>query len=427
MERWTPKTGQVFKMESASPKRTGIEDRSASQTLTLAMYETQPSSVHAPAGVVRPLRWLAAVACMGWLLSVGLLWWQHLARVLHPNFVLFVCLVAVTLCSSLATLFLGLWRFARGPDRRRAIGWTAVGILPLVGWGALTGYALRCSERRYVPHNPPMILMARLGHNLMEGQAVCFYPHRMESKRVVMFYDDQVSDPKKDLEAMDEHVARLEALLELPLRSKIYWVRGPLLGRSGLCCNGIALGSNQSPTDYLDRHELAHAVIYQQYGPDTDPPTMLGEGWAESQSVEANLLADRAFSLREILEACRKLPEVEGREELHAMELVEAELFESLLQKARAQGASPSYIRELTSASWYHLGSGPVYSVGGAFSAYVIRRLGAKAYRDFYLACRPGTFEVECQEVFGVSLDELERDFWEDAEHQSQMAASDEP
>jgi hypothetical protein len=52
------------------------------------------------------------------------------------------------------------------------------------------------------------------------------YPHRLESERLVMFYDDGLTDPERDLAAMDRHVARLEALTGSPLRAKIYWVRG---------------------------------------------------------------------------------------------------------------------------------------------------------------------------------------------------------
>ena len=47
---------------------------------------------------------------------------------------------------------------------------------------------------------------------LMELQAEYTYPHRMESDRLVMFYDDRVTDPQRDLEAMDQHVAKLEAM-----------------------------------------------------------------------------------------------------------------------------------------------------------------------------------------------------------------------
>jgi hypothetical protein len=40
----------------------------------------------------------------------------------------------------------------------------------------------------------------------------------MESERLVMFYDDRVTDPQRDLEAMDQHVAQLETITGKPLR-----------------------------------------------------------------------------------------------------------------------------------------------------------------------------------------------------------------
>src|SRR5207245_512799 len=111
-----------------------------------------------------------------------------------------------------------------------------------------------------------------------------------ESKRLVMFYDDRVMQPARDLEAMDQHVARLEALLEAPLRERIFWVRGQALGQRRMQFGGLVLGSSHSPTDWetadhpdrlsVDRHELAHAVIHQLAPSETDPPTLLVEGWA---------------------------------------------------------------------------------------------------------------------------------------------------
>ena len=48
---------------------------------------------------------------------------------------------------------------------------------------------------------------------------------------------------------MDRHLARMEAMLGGPLRSKVYWVRGRLrrLDLGSLSVHGIALGSDESP------------------------------------------------------------------------------------------------------------------------------------------------------------------------------------
>jgi len=260
-----------------------------------------------------------------------------------------------------------------------------------------------------------MVLMARAGHSLMEAQAVYLYAHRLESERVAIFYDDRVTDPEGDLRAMDLHVARMEEMTGIRLRAKIYWVRGPLLGRRHLCCYGVAMGSDESPAGAIDRHELAHALLYQHYSPDTDPPTLLSEGWAESQSVDSKDLADRAIELRQLLAHQAKVPESEREHTLDRF--VDREGFGRLLRNIRGpEGGTASYLRELTDDFWYHRGSGPVYSMGGAFVSFLLRTYGTPRFMEFYFACRPGTFEAECRRVFGTDLDSLEREFWEDAD-----------
>jgi hypothetical protein len=75
-----------------------------------------------------------------------------------------------------------------------------------------------------------------------------------------------------------------------------------------------------------------------------------------------------------------------------------------------------SYLRELTDDFWYHHDGGPVYSMGGAFVSFLVRRYGAEPFVELYFGCRPGEFKAECQRVFGTDLDALEIAFWEDAE-----------
>src|SRR5262249_30697874 len=120
------------------------------------------------------------------------------------------------------------------------------------------------------PNNLCWTLVSLSSGSLMEAQAVCLYPRRAETKHLVMFYDVRVAHPRRDAEAMEGHVSRLEAMTGEPLRAKIYWVRGPLLGMGPMACYGLAIGSSRSPEDWetadhprrlsVDRHELAHAV-----------------------------------------------------------------------------------------------------------------------------------------------------------------------
>jgi len=367
---------------------------------------------------IRALRWLGrwgALAWAGWLLSLGLLWWQHWMRVLHPPSLLFIFLVALTFGSVLAALGNGLWRVLRGPKRLDTSAWLLVALLPGLGWTALALYAYRNGQEGEVPRNPAMILMMRAGHSLMEAQATYLYAHRLESQRLVMFYQDGLTDPEGDLRAMDRHVEDMEERTGLPLREKIYWARGPLLGRRSLCCFGVALGSDNSPANELDRHELAHALLNQHYTTATEPPTLLSEGWAQAQALDGKDLADGAWNMRGLLAQLTMAPESERKRGLAGF--ADAEGFARLLRNLHEPGGGGgSYLRELTDSYWYHRDTGAVYEVGGAFVSFLLRKYGARRFVEFYFACRPGRFEAACREAFGVGLDALEKEFWEDAE-----------
>jgi hypothetical protein len=240
----------------------------------------------------------------------------------------------------------------------------------------------------------PVPLMRMAGASLMEVQARYFYPQRLETDNLIMIYGDSVIDPHADAEAMSRHVAELEEMTGLRHRSKIWWVRGSLLGFEGLALYGLALGSSKSPAASLDRHELAHAVFHQYTDPDADPPTLLMEGWAESQSVDGKTLAERALASRRFFSewglALGKMSESERSEFLGT--LVDAEGCQNLFAKYSTEGGIGSYVRELTGPFWYHHATGPVYSVGGAFTAFLLRRYSTQQFVELYLKCRPATF-----------------------------------
>jgi hypothetical protein len=364
-----------------------------------------------------------AGAWLGGSLSVGLLWGQFQLRVLHPYGLVFLALVIVTFAMSLGALVRGLWRLVRGPRRAAALALTAVGVVPAGLWVGLGWYALHQWQSREVPHNFPFVVVTMAGASLMEIEATSFSPHRLETVRLVMFYDDGVADPQGDAEEMDRHVAALEEKTGLPLRTRIHWVRGSLLGQGRLAYYGLALGSTESPRDwkregYLDRHELAHAVLYQHYEPDTDPPTLLSEGWAESQSHDSRALARQALSHRRFLADWGPrwglLPPSE-KADLRAT-LMDARGMERLLTRVAEEGEVAPSLPELTGPFWYHRDTGPVYPVGGAFVDFLLRRYGTRRFLDLYFSCRPGTFAAECRRVYGTDLATLESQLWEDAE-----------
>ncbi len=99
---------------------------------------------------------------------------------------------------------------------------------------------------------------------------------------------------------MDAHLAHLEEVLGRRQHSQIHWVRGPALGMGPMCIHSIALGSESSPAGVLDRHELAHAFLYQFSvpGPGAEPPMLLLEGWAMAVDGHPEPLAATALTAR---------------------------------------------------------------------------------------------------------------------------------
>jgi hypothetical protein len=317
---------------------------------------------------------------------------------LRPYAVVFLVLLFLTLAASLVGVALGLWQAGRGPRRARAMVAALACLGPPLMWLAVGAEMLNAAAEWRKPTGPVADVGTMAAASAMEAQARFRYRHRLEGQRLVMFHNG-VATPERDLAAMEAHVARLEALTGRPLRARIYWVRGKLLGHGRLTLRGLALGSDTSPDDWdftdhpialdADRHELAHAVIHQFQPHDADPPTLLVEGWA-------NVFPDTSSR-------GRAAAAVGAREQW------------------RARGGTGSYLRELTGPAWYHRIDSPVYHVGGAFADYLIRRFGMEAFLSLYGACRPATFGADCEEHLGVGLEALEAGFWKWAEQQAKQ------
>ena len=211
----------------------------------------------------------------------------------------------------------------------------------------------------------------------MGAQAAYLYPNRVESERLVMFYRD-LSDTDADIAEMDRHVSELERVLGRQRRSKIHWVRGSLLGQRNLSFLGFALGSEQSPSRALDRHEIAHAVLTQFRITPADPAMLLHEGWAESQSdVESVALARRALT---------------ARDENPTIGLV-----------------------DLLGPETYLLDTGLAYPYGGAFIDFLLRNYSVTQFVDIYNHWDVSASDMGFRCVYGTGLKELEGEFWRDA------------
>ena len=324
----------------------------------------------------------ALLVWAAWFLGAGLMWWQARAGALHPHFLPLLSLVLVQLLAAAAAVGLGLRRVVRGPRRLAAFCWVLVAVIPIMLWVVHASYTLACLHRATLPANVATRTALVAGAALADAEARWRYPRRLSGERVVMIYD-RLADPDRDLGAMDRHVARLKGLLARPMRGKVHWVRGSLLGfHGGRGFQGIALcerGKHRGPDGLseLERHEVAHVVINQHLPPGAEPPTVLNEGWAESQegAPPATLLSRARHWQRN-----ERLPS----------------------------------LRELVGPEWYFRMRRPVYVYGGPLVDYLLREYGADKFFELYTTCRQETFEADCRRVLGVGLDGLEQQFWTD-------------
>lgn len=352
----------------------------------MALVEKPQSAVETCEG---DLQWARRAAWCAWvfgLTSAALAWAEARWYVFHPHYLPLCLLFAGLGVSTFLAVPGSVWRFARGPRRLRAAMLAVVGMLPAGFWVYVGVTAQRNHQRRWVPNTIPMRLAQVMGAAFMRADVDLRYRRRLESKRLVMFYDprnpehpERVDRPKEDLAAMESHLARLEQILGGTISSKVYWVRGRALGLEYLSFHGLSLGSAWSPgagQPYRgDRHELAHAALDSFRVPRSDPPCLLHEGWAMSQCGDGWLELAKAAA-----DARREDPAIG--------------------------------VRKLLGPDWYHQDSGPVYSVGGAFVDFLVRTRGGTRFRRFCLECQPDTFEAKCREIFETDLDDLEAEFW---------------
>jgi len=267
------------------------------------------------------------------------------------------------------------------------LAWAIAGFLPVVLFAAPCGYAAYQAKYPVEPDNLFFKFAVGVAASTMEGAVAVAYPRRLETERLVMFYD-QLETPQRDAELMDRYVAQLEKTLGQPLRGRVYWVRGPLLGRRSTALPGFALGTAASPDweaelgNDLDRHELAHAVLYQHLGPDADLPMFLDEGWAESQAyAESTSAAEHYIGLTLALSGQRKIEDLPP-------------------------------LRKLASPEWYHnhvRRKHVHHRLGAPLVAYLVREYGGERFLELCNACREKSFDGDCRRVLGMGMDELER------------------
>jgi hypothetical protein len=312
------------------------------------------------------------VSWTGWLWAVGSLWVQQRLGLFQAEAWLWLPTGIAGAVAGLAALILGILKVGARPCRLTMFGWALTGLLPLLLWAAAVALMLNnCGPR----------IVHKLGHlaatNLIVFQVHLSYPNRLETERLIVYYDDRVADPSGDAAAMEAHLLELEKLLGQEQREKIYWIRGgPSSANMCWCINCVALGSEASPLTHIDRHELSHAFLFQFTSPDADPPTLLMEGWARAVEGHPEPLAATALKFRQ-----KDLP-------LEAFLAPEA----------------------------YHTVFPWSYSYGGALVDYLLRHYGPERFLDLYNSCRPESFMADFERVYGLSFQEMGTAFWKEME-----------
>lgn len=343
------------------------------------------------------LLWASRSMIGAWLFgaaSVALVWYQSSWYVFHPHYLPLTLLFLGLALSTAATLGCSFWQIVRGPKRWQAAIVCIFALVPVGFWCQVGMSADAHWSQRMAPNTFTMRAAKVLGATFMRLEAEIFYRQRIESDRIVMYYDpyrspyvESVDRPAEDLAAMDEHLARLETLLGIRLTRKVYWIRGPLLGREFLSLHGLSLGGAWSPEissetrhGYRgDRHELAHAALDWTRTRLSDPPYVLHEGWAMAQCGDSRLELAQAAS------------------------------------RERAEHPEIS-LQDLFGPDWYYRDEGAVYPIGGAFVEFLMRHYDVMRFRRFYTESSPGAVDAKCREIFQRSLDELVAEFWIDVE-----------
>jgi hypothetical protein len=188
-----------------------------------------------PSDVIRPIpevvrdlfgwtRWSCIVTWVSGALTFALVWAQHIWQVLHPHYLPFVILITNMTVAAAIAFDSGLYYVIRNHRRMSAFAWMILALIPLGFFGFVGLYAMTQWRDRCVPNNVPMNLAKVMGATVMRLEASIEYPNRLETQRLVMFYD-RLGHPREDAEAMDRHLAAMETMLGGSLRGKVFWVR----------------------------------------------------------------------------------------------------------------------------------------------------------------------------------------------------------
>lgn len=330
--------------------------------------------------------WIFALVIVGWV------FWQIETRNLHPSCLQLLIPTSLFIVSTLIVVISSAWRVLCRTQVLQTLRWFLLGTLPT--WLFVVHFVtiLWITGERYVPINRVVLSAAVIGAAFGQPQLWLGYSNVTPGRRVVMYHNHE-PHAVEQVAAMDKHVERLEQLLGRQPRVRANWVRGPLWGRDGFAFLGFAMSFPSALSDSeslakspdglmpVDRHELAHFTINQYLSPHCHPPFVLIEGWAEAMcGLQPGTLARRAW-------------------------------------EERANGLVPT-LRQIVGPDWYDTDSGPVYTLGGPLVEYILKKWGHQKFLELYATCSRATFAADCERILGVTIDQLDQDYWADIEHE---------
>jgi hypothetical protein len=328
------------------------------------------------------LRWPIRFAVATWLAAAGLVavfavFWRMAYA--PPHGIWALTTTGTLLALGGLTLVSGARAFFRGPRRVLAVAVVVLGTTPIV-WGAayFATLYLQTTDREPLSLGTPTRIVAFWAESAADFEARWRYPRWTPGRHLVLLDDGKTLQPKTLVDAMDAHIEQMAANLHAPLPAgRLRWVRGRLLGQRGRALVSWALcDAKDNPPELtpLDRHEVAHVVIMAMGGVDQEPPMLLVEGWAESQSKDRTDMI-QALAWR--------------REEKSAYSL-----------------------DELIGPEWYGLSNGPVYNHGGPLVIFLMEHYGPERFLKLYHGVRQTTFRADCERILGDSWAKVEEQFW---------------
>jgi hypothetical protein len=317
--------------------------------------------------------WLAAAA----LVTVFAIFWRMAYAPPHAFWA--VATTGTLLAFGGLTVISCVRSLYRGPRRALAAAVVILGTTPIV-WGA-TYFAtlyLQTTNREPISLGTSTRIVAFWAESAADLEARWRYPRWTPGRHLVLLDNGQTPQPQTLIDAMDAHIEQMAANLSAPLpEGRVRWVRGQLLGQGGRALVSWALcdEANDPPElTTLDRHEVAHIVILAMGGVDQEPPMLLAEGWAESQSK------DRADLIQDLM--------------------------------WRYEEDSTYSLDELIGPEWYGRSYRPVYDHGGPLVLFLMERYSPQKFLQLYHGVRQATFRADCQRILGESWEKVEEDFW---------------